>query len=655
MERTLEGSSDSLLGRVVAGRYEVVRKLGQGGMGAVYAALQRPLGRTVALKVLLSELTADPVATARFEKEALAVSRLAHPNIVTLFDFGRTEEGLSYLVMEFLEGTTLRVLMQGEGPLSPGRTVRVMTHTARALAEAHRLDTIHRDLKPDNVMLVPVTGESDFAKVLDFGVAKLKKGMGVESHETLTGKQVLLGTPRYMSPEQVNGITDDPRSDLYALGVMAFEMLAGRAPFEAPTPVKVLLKHLQEPPPSLLEVNPACRASPALQALVSLLLHKDPAQRVPSAQRLLELLEDLPEYTGPRQRLTTVANVPMARVDVPPAVTPSTPTLTHGVPVASVLAAAADPVAVPDTAPDAPGSMTPVPAEPPAETHDTDEQAVPAVRAMRAVRADTRDVESVFTHTAIPTARPPPVEDPAALANAATPAAGVQTVYVARPGREGARGAAGSLGPGVWVGGAVLVLGAGALVGAFWRRELPVAEAAQAVEKPAPAGPVADAAVGAGAAAVNPAPPLERDAAGTGGGPTAPAAPAAVNIQPPVTAPGATGTPPGDAPAVPVAAVPLLTFTVTSQPAGAQVLEGAALLGRTPLEVDFPSDGRQHDLRVRMAGYREAVRTLHADHSRSVAVRLQPLPGGVGANPRRGSGSAAPKADGRDAARLPGK
>jgi serine/threonine-protein kinase len=292
---------DALIGQVVAGRYEVMSLLGQGGMGAVYAACQAPLGRKVAIKVLLRELTTDPVASQRFEKEAKAISLLAHPNIVTIFDYGATGDGQSYIAMEFLDGVLLRDAIANDAPLSPRRVTRIMMHTARALAAAHREGIVHRDLKPDNVMLLSTAGEPDFVKVLDFGVAKLRRGEN-EPAVNLTATNIILGTPKYMSPEQINGISDDPRSDLYALGAMAFEMLTGQVPFDGETAVKVLMRHLQDPRPSVHDVVPDSPASDLLDQLVQRLMAVEADDRPPSAERFLELLEDLPEYTGPRSR-----------------------------------------------------------------------------------------------------------------------------------------------------------------------------------------------------------------------------------------------------------------------------------------------------------------------------------------------------------------
>lgn len=290
---TTPGSESSeLVGATLAGRYEVKRLLGRGGMGAVYEAVQQPLGRKVALKVIRRALSDEPSAVKRFTQEAQAVAQLSHPNIVTLFDFGQTDEGVPgagqlFLAMELLEGRSLERAIRDDGPLPWERALSIVSDVCRALVEAHDKGVIHRDLKPDNVMLV--SGREERVKVVDFGVAKLlDQGAG----STMTGTGLVVGTPGYISPEQVNGTNDDPRSDLYALGVMWFEMLTGRAPFEGETPMKVVLRHLHDPAP-----RPSALASSALprevDALVQRLLGKTPEARAESAAALLTELSDL--------------------------------------------------------------------------------------------------------------------------------------------------------------------------------------------------------------------------------------------------------------------------------------------------------------------------------------------------------------------------
>ncbi|MFH1810811.1 MAG: protein kinase [Pseudomonadota bacterium] len=314
---------DPILNSVVAGRYEVYAKLGEGGMGAVYAARQAPLGRTVALKVLLKQLSKDPIAIKRFEKEALAISRLAHPNTVTIFDFGTTDQGLMYIAMEFLEGRSLRDVIGNEAPLRPRRVVRILAQMVRALSEAHQRGVIHRDLKPDNIMLVPTAGEPDFVKVLDFGVAKLRAPEGGPAVKTLTQGDVIFGTPRYMSPEQVNGIMDDPRSDLYAVGAIAYEMLASVPVFDGDSAMTILIKQVQDPPRPFARLPRPIEVPEALEALVLRLLCKDREQRIQSADALLEALDELPVLGGglrPASGRTETMVKPMLTPDATPRV-----------------------------------------------------------------------------------------------------------------------------------------------------------------------------------------------------------------------------------------------------------------------------------------------------------------------------------------------
>ncbi len=279
---------DPLIGRVLGGRYEVVRHLGQGGMGALYVAMQRPLGRQVALKVLLRRHLTDPEAVRRFEKEAHAVSRLHHPHIVTLFDFGATQDGELYIAMELLQGEDLRTLLQRERRMAWKRSLHVVKGIATALVEAHRHRVIHRDLKPENVMLVDTTGDPDYVKVLDFGLARTFEDV---PGRQVTSQNVIAGTPSYLSPERINGVGDDPRSDLYAIGAMWFELLTGRIPFEGDSAIQILVGHMQSPVPT---VTGLARDVPApIDELVRSLLAKEPGDRPQSASELLQRLNML--------------------------------------------------------------------------------------------------------------------------------------------------------------------------------------------------------------------------------------------------------------------------------------------------------------------------------------------------------------------------
>lgn len=261
---------------MVAGRYLVKARLGQGGMGVVYRGQQEPLGRPVALKVLADHVAGDLQAVQRFEKEALAVARLNHPNIVTVYEFGRTEDGLLFLAMELIEGESLQQRLK-RGALSASDALEVTTQTARALAEAHAQGIVHRDLKPENIMLLEGRDGDLVAKVLDFGLAKM---VGPEhAAAPLTSASIIMGTPGYMSPEQIHARPLDARSDLYSLGMVWWEMLVGRPPFAGDTPIELLVKHLQQALPAPTVARPKLALSPRAERLLMRLGAKDPSER----------------------------------------------------------------------------------------------------------------------------------------------------------------------------------------------------------------------------------------------------------------------------------------------------------------------------------------------------------------------------------------
>lgn len=276
---------DPMIGRTIAGRYEVVGLLGKGGMGAVYKAHQPAVQRMIALKVLLQEFAENETVIRRFHQEALAASRLEHPNTIRVYDFGQTEDGILFIAMEYLRGQSL-AQAQARGPgMSAKRVIYIMRQVCKSLAEAHKAGIIHRDLKPDNIFLVDIEGERDFAKVLDFGVAKLKEFEGNEG--TLTQAGMIFGTPKYMSPEQARSGDLDARSDVYALGVMLYEMITGRAPFVGENPLSILIAHVNEAPPAFFDVNPNVDVPPAFEAVVFKALAKNREHRHANVEELL--------------------------------------------------------------------------------------------------------------------------------------------------------------------------------------------------------------------------------------------------------------------------------------------------------------------------------------------------------------------------------
>ncbi len=242
----------NLIGTEIADGYRIIQKLGEGGMGAVYRGEQIALKRAVAIKLLRPELSANEQLLHRFRSEATAVAKLSHPNTVNIYDFGQGKDGSLFIAMEFIEGKSLRSVVHAEAPLPPARALHIAAQVAASLADAHAHQIVHRDLKPDNVMLQDRGKQRDIARVLDFGIAKLRDDSRSTQVAALTQAGDLLGTPQYMAPEQVRGENIDGRTDVYALGCLLYEMTTGRMPFEAPTIMAMLSKHLTDQviPPS---------------------------------------------------------------------------------------------------------------------------------------------------------------------------------------------------------------------------------------------------------------------------------------------------------------------------------------------------------------------------------------------------------------------
>ncbi len=280
---------DPLIGRTIGGAYVVLDLIGVGGMGRVYRAEQRMLGRTVAIKVIHPHLLSDEQSLARFYTEARAASRLNHPNSVSIIDFGRTDDGILYLVMEYLNGKDLARLMHEDGPLPFARICDVIVGVLAALGEAHALDVIHRDLKPENVIVERMRGGSDLIKVVDFGLAKLL-GASRANNRSITSPGLVCGTPDYMSPEQGRGEDVDARGDLYAVGVVLFELLTEKLPFIADTPTNVVLRHIQDPIPDPREVAPHRHIPSTLVEVVMKALAKKPADRYQNAEEMADAM-----------------------------------------------------------------------------------------------------------------------------------------------------------------------------------------------------------------------------------------------------------------------------------------------------------------------------------------------------------------------------
>ncbi|AKU98082.1 Serine/threonine protein kinase PrkC, regulator of stationary phase [Labilithrix luteola] len=276
-----------MIGRVIADRFKIVQLIARGGMGKVYAAEQAPLGRICAVKVLNPNYTgdADPEFHRRFFREASITSKITHPNSVTIFDYGKTDDDIYYMAMEFLEGQTLHQALREVRVMPEDRVGRIAVQICRALREAHLLEVIHRDLKPANIFLTKHGDDEDFVKVLDFG---LVKQLSERPEEQLTQTGLFMGSPKYMAPEQIQGGHVDARTDVYSLGIMMYEMLTGKVPFERATSVNILMAHVGEAPPPMREVNPHLVCSPAFEELVMRCIAKDPNQRLHSMEDVLQ-------------------------------------------------------------------------------------------------------------------------------------------------------------------------------------------------------------------------------------------------------------------------------------------------------------------------------------------------------------------------------
>ncbi|MGH9462841.1 MAG: protein kinase domain-containing protein [Vicinamibacteria bacterium] len=303
------------VGRVLAGKYRIEALLKHGGMGAVYRATHLMLHKPVAIKLIKPELVTSQDTVRRFHREAQAASQLDHPNIVTIHDLGEAEDGTLYIAMELVTGTSLKELVKTEGALEPGRAVRIATAIGSALALAHRHQIIHRDLKPQNIMICRDAEGHEQPKLLDFGIAKTFESEG----PALTSTGLVLGTPHYMSPEQAKGTAVDGRSDLYSLGIILYEMLVGKVPFEAPSIPAILVKHLNEAPKPPTALRPGL--DPSLEAIVLRCLEKEPAGRYQTAKELNRALLDAESAVAARRPATVPSTAAAEGPTVPDAST----------------------------------------------------------------------------------------------------------------------------------------------------------------------------------------------------------------------------------------------------------------------------------------------------------------------------------------------
>jgi eukaryotic-like serine/threonine-protein kinase len=289
--------SDARVGTTFADRYRIDALIGEGGMGRVYAAEHVLMRKRLAIKVLHRELTTMAEVVARFEREAMAAANIEHPNVAAATDFGKLADGAVFLVLEYVQGKSLRDEVAA-GPLAPERALHIARQIASGLGSAHALDIVHRDLKPENVMLVEKGGDPDFVKVLDFGIAKVPIGevpnsQDTPAHTPITKAGMVFGTPEYMAPEQALGQTVDGRADLYALGVILYEMLSGSRPFASQSQVGILGQQLSKLPPKISERSPGIIVPPAVEAVTMRLLQREAGDRYQSAVEVVDVINRL--------------------------------------------------------------------------------------------------------------------------------------------------------------------------------------------------------------------------------------------------------------------------------------------------------------------------------------------------------------------------
>ncbi|MBL8192366.1 MAG: serine/threonine protein kinase, partial [Blastocatellia bacterium] len=269
-------TTQNLSGQIIDNKYELIEPLGEGGMSVVYKARRLRINDEVAIKILHAEVTADAVSQIRFEREAQAAARIKHPNIVTIHDFGTTTSGLTYLVMEMLQGPTLSEELSNYNGLAVERFIDIFLPVCRAIGAAHQEGIIHRDLKPSNILLHKLKDGTELVKVVDFGIVKVRAG------EALTQVNNILGTPHYMSPEQCYSRELDARSDIYSLAIIAYEMLTGHLPFNESSIIEILQAHVEKAPPSLRQFRPNIPMD--LEAVILRALSKTADERPNSAQ-----------------------------------------------------------------------------------------------------------------------------------------------------------------------------------------------------------------------------------------------------------------------------------------------------------------------------------------------------------------------------------
>lgn len=295
---------DPFIGReILEGQFQILQKIGSGGMGSVYKASQPAMSRMVAVKILHPKLANRQDLVSRFRREARAMSHLTHPNTVKVFMYGELDDGSLYIVMEYLEGKNLNQVVRHEGPMAPERALPILIQACGALEEAHRQGIVHRDLKPENIFICNQGGLKDYPKLLDFGLAKVTEREMRPGSIILTQEGMVFGTPEFMSPEQAQGRSLTPASDIYSLAVILYEALTGKLPFEAKSPMEYIQLHVTKSPIPLSERVPGRTFPPGLGEVIAKALEKKPEDRYASAADFAAALKP---FTSMSKGLTAV-------------------------------------------------------------------------------------------------------------------------------------------------------------------------------------------------------------------------------------------------------------------------------------------------------------------------------------------------------------
>ena len=597
--------ADPLLGRVLNDRYKIVEAIGHGGMGRVYKALQAPLDRVVALKVLGAGHDRDPNFYKRFFLEASVTAKLTHPNTITLYDYGRTDDGIFFIAMEYLDGRTLSQAMQADGPLAQDRVIHIAQQICRSLREAHALGIIHRDLKPANVMLLRQQDDHDFVKVLDFGLVKFFSSDNPETDITNAG--TFMGSPHYIAPEQARNQSPDQRCDIYSLGVLLYHMLTGRVPFTAPAPVDIILKHLHDAPVPPRQLRPDLQIAPELQRIVLRCMAKGREQRYQSMDELLVHLKavraHLTGISAPHSMPPQIGPQPQAKPVTPGMIAQTPPTPQPG------LRTPSQPMSALRSTPARGTPHATKPPPPPPEAMLDDEldllgRAVPARSLQRKLAALSRlpvigrlvprilaRVEAALARLSSEVAR--------VRSGIAQIAAAIAAALKDRPQLRIA------LPPAL-----IVMAGIGTAAYVLWA-PAPPAPPTPPLAAAVPVAPLAPAAPPTAAVPVVPA----------AAAPVAPAAAVPVAPPPPAPAPAETT---ALAVAYPAAFAGTTLVTVTSTPAGAEVRDAEdQFLGTTPFDLRVPTK-KPLQLTLRHDGYRPASLNKAVEGERmSLSVTLK--------------------------------